>query len=59
MTIAPRIPTSLTIRPGVQQPLPRHRFERLQLGVVVRRPDVLDLPRPTTGGGHDLHRPGP
>jgi hypothetical protein len=29
--------------PGAQ-PLPRDRLQQFQLGVVMRRPDVLDLP---------------
>ena len=43
--------------PG-RQALPRDRFQQLQLGVIVRRPDVLNLPRPAMVGVHDLHRGG-
>src|SRR5690606_41731129 len=39
--------------------LPRHRLERLQRRVVVRRADMLDVPRPAARGMHDLYRPGP
>ncbi|MDP4511101.1 hypothetical protein Q9G87_54835 [Nonomuraea sp. G32] len=52
------------IQPEIQlllpssQPLTRDGLERLQLGVVVRGSDVLDLPRPAARGVHDLHRAG-
>jgi hypothetical protein len=38
--------------------LPGDSLQHLQLGVVVGRPDVLDLARPTPGGVHYLHRSG-
>jgi hypothetical protein len=38
------------------QPLPCDSFEQLQLGVIMRGPDVLDLPRPAMAGVHDLNR---
>ena len=41
--------------PG-RQPLPRRGLQQLQLRVIVRRADVLDLPRPPPRGVHDLHR---
>ena len=41
--------------PG-RQPLPRDGLEQLQLCIIVRGPDVLDLPRPAMVGVHDLHR---
>jgi hypothetical protein len=41
--------------PG-RQPLPRDRLQQLQLTIVMRRADVLDLPRPAVRGVHDLHR---
>lgn len=41
------------------QPLPRHRLQQLQVRVGMRRPDVLDVPRPAVLGVHDLHRPRP
>jgi hypothetical protein len=40
------------------QPLPRDRLQQFQLGVIMRGPDVLDLPRPAMVGVHDLHRYG-
>src|SRR5262249_22829914 len=42
-----------------RQPLPRDRLQQLQLGLIVSRADVLDLPRPAMRGVHDLngHRP--
>jgi hypothetical protein len=56
-------------RPGIVQaeawfqlagrdPLPGGGLQRLQLSVVVRRPDVLDVPRTAPRGQHDLHRGG-
>jgi hypothetical protein len=39
-----------------RQPLPRHRLQQLQLGVIMRGPDVVDPPRPAMIGVHDLHR---
>ena len=52
-------------RPGVQaqvqlalpsrQPLPRRRLQQLHLSVAMRRPQMLDLPRPAMRGVHDLH----
>ena len=41
--------------PG-RQPLPRGRFQQLQLRVVMRRAEVLDIPRPAPRRMHDLHR---
>ena len=41
--------------PG-RQALPRYGLQRLQLGVIARRAEVLDVPRPAAGGPHDLHR---
>ena len=41
------------------QPLPRRGLERLQLRLVVRRPDVLDRARPAPRAVHDLHRRRP
>ena len=38
------------------QPLPRNRLQKLQPGAVMRRPDVLDLPRPAMVGAHNLNR---
>ena len=38
------------------QPLLRRGLQSLQLSVVMRRPDVLDLPRPPPRRPHDLHR---
>ena len=38
------------------QPLPGNRLEDLHLRSSVRRPDMLDLPRPATVGLHDLNR---
>jgi hypothetical protein len=38
--------------PG-RQPLRRDGLEELQLGLLMRRPDVLDLPRPAMVGVHD------
>jgi hypothetical protein len=32
------------------QPLPRNGLQQLQLGVIVRGTDVLDLPRPAMAG---------
>ncbi len=40
------------------QPLPRDGLQQFQLGVIMRGPDVLDLPRPAMAGVHDLHRDG-
>jgi hypothetical protein len=37
------------------QPLPSDRFQHLYLCRSARRPDVLDLPRPTPIRVHDLH----
>jgi hypothetical protein len=41
------------------QPLPRDGPQELQLGVVMGRGDVLDIPRPPAGGVHDLDSPRP
>jgi hypothetical protein len=41
--------------PG-RHPLHRRSLQRLQLGFIVRRADVLDLPRPPPRGPRDLHR---
>ena len=41
--------------PGCQ-PLPGDRLQQLQLAIIVRRADVLDLPRSPMRGVHDLHR---
>jgi hypothetical protein len=41
--------------PG-REPLPGSGLQRLQLCVIVRRADVLDLPRPAPRGSHDLNR---
>ena len=43
-------------RPARRPALPRDGNEELQLGVVVRGPDVLDIPRPPPRRVHDLHR---
>jgi hypothetical protein len=40
------------------QPLPRDGLQQFQVGVIMRGPDVLDLPRPAMAGVHDLHRDG-
>jgi hypothetical protein len=42
--------------PG-RHPLPRRGPQQLQLRVIVRGPDVLDVPRSPVRGVHDLHRP--
>ena len=41
------------------QPLPGDSLQHLYLGWGMRRPDVLDLPRPTPVRVHDLHRGRP
>jgi hypothetical protein len=43
--------------PG-SQPLPGGRLQQLHLSVVMRRAEVLDIPRPAMRGVHDLHRGG-
>jgi hypothetical protein len=43
--------------PGCQ-PLPRRRLQQLQLQLIVSRAQMLDIPRPTAGGVHDLHGRG-
>jgi hypothetical protein len=45
-------------RPGraPAAPLPRRGLQRLQLGLVVRRPEVLDVPRPPPRQVHELNR---
>jgi hypothetical protein len=39
-----------------RQTIPSGRFQYLQLGVVMRRPEMLDIPRTTPRRVHDLHR---
>jgi len=41
--------------PG-RKPLPRRRLQQLQLGIVVRRADVLDIARAAVVRPDDLHR---
>jgi hypothetical protein len=38
------------------QTLPGDRPQDLQLGIIVRRAEVLDVPRPPPRGAHNLHR---
>jgi hypothetical protein len=40
-----------------RQPLPRGGLLQLQLAVIMRRPEVLDVPRPAVRRIYDLHRP--
>ena len=42
-----------------RQLLPRDRLQRLQLHIVMSRPDALDIPRSAMRGVHDLHRRSP
>jgi hypothetical protein len=39
-----------------REPLPCGGLQRLNLGLVVPRPEMLDLARPTPRRVHDLHR---
>jgi len=60
----PRSPRRRAIQAEVElvlpgsQPLTANGPQQLQLDLVMGRPDVLDLPRPTATGVHDLHRAG-
>ena len=54
-TVQAEVELTLTRR----QALPRGRLQHLQLRLVMRRTDVLDVARPPPGGVHDLHRPRP
>ena len=55
----PQVHTQVQLGLPSGHPQPRCRLQRLKLGIIVRRADVLDIPRPPARGVHDLHRPGP
>jgi hypothetical protein len=66
MTSGPHRPHQLAGHPDIQaqvelalpsgQPLPRRGLEHLQLLLVVRRAQMLDIGHPAPGAMHDLHR---
>jgi hypothetical protein len=49
----------LAFHPPGCKPLPRGGLQRLKLGVIVCGAAVLDLPRPSPKGPHDLDRRSP
>ena len=55
LTLGPAVVEPQRVLIGVQ-PLLGGRLQQLHLRGGVRGPDVLDLPRPTPIGVHDLHR---
>jgi hypothetical protein len=51
-----RVQTEVQLALPGREPLPRGRLQCLQLGLVMRRTEMLDLARTPPRGMHDLHR---
>jgi hypothetical protein len=58
-TVSTGIQAQIELALTRDQALSRRSLKDLKLSIVVRRTDVLDIPRPTPRGMHDLHRRGP
>jgi hypothetical protein len=50
------VQTQIELGLAGRQTIPSGGFQYLQLGVVMRRPEMLDIPRTTPRRVHDLHR---